>query len=170
MVRFATQVPVTCHVRETASVYAAETSSAPQPEPLSDTDRIEALEEEIVFLAAHVHAAEHRFLTLVAEYDRLRGWEVGGHRSCAHWLAFRTGYSLGAARERVRAARALAIRRPGRTANPPPMRSFWASRFGGRTNSSFPWFSCSVKLGKGDRSSPAWARTTPHGSMIIECP
>jgi len=108
MVCFATQVPVTCHVRETASVYAAETSSAPQPEPLSDTDRIEALEEEIVFLAAHIHAGEHRFLTLVAEYDRLRGWEVGGHRSCAHWLAFRTGYSLGAARERVRAARALA--------------------------------------------------------------
>ncbi len=60
-----------------------------------------------MFLAAHIHAAEHRFLTLVAEYDRLRGWEVGGHRSCAHWLAFRCGYSLGAARERVRAARAL---------------------------------------------------------------
>ncbi|MGB5528300.1 MAG: DUF222 domain-containing protein, partial [Gemmatimonadota bacterium] len=106
MVCFATQVPVTYHVRETASVYAA--LPAPKSEPLSETDRLEALEEEIVFLAAHIHAADHRFLTLVAEYDRLRGWEVAGHRSCAHWLAFRTGYSLGAARERVRAARALA--------------------------------------------------------------
>jgi hypothetical protein len=103
MVCLATQVAVTCHVRETASVYAAVAANSSP-----DTDRIEALEEEIVFLAAHIHAAEHRFLTLVAEYDRLRGWEVGGHRSCAHWLAFRTGYGLGAARERVRAARALA--------------------------------------------------------------
>jgi len=102
MVCLATQVAVTYHVRETASVYAA----APAPR-LSNTDRIEALEEEIVFLAAHLHAGEHRFLTLVAEYDRLRGWELGGHRSCAHWLAFRCGYRLGAARERVRAARAL---------------------------------------------------------------
>ena len=68
MVCFATQVPVTCHVRETASVYAAEVDSVPEPSP--DTDRIEALEEEIVFLAAHLHAAEHRFLTLIAEYDK----------------------------------------------------------------------------------------------------
>ena len=103
MVCLATQVGVTYHVRETASVYAVE--AAPR---LSNVERIEALEEEIVFLAAHLHAGEHRFLTLVAEYDRLRGWELGGHRSCAHWLAFRCGYSLGAARERVRAARALA--------------------------------------------------------------
>jgi len=102
MVCLATQVGVTYHVRETASVYAA----APAPR-LSHVDRIEALEEEIVFLAAYLHAGEHRFLTLVAEYDRLRGWELGGHRSCAHWLAFRCGYRLGAARERVRAARAL---------------------------------------------------------------
>jgi hypothetical protein len=38
-------------------------------------------------VSAYIHAAEHRFLTLIAEYDRLRGWELGGHRSCAHWLA-----------------------------------------------------------------------------------
>ena len=97
MICLATQVAVTYHIRETVSVYAAE----------ADIVRIEAIEEEIVFLAAHLHAGEHRFLTLVAEYDRLRGWELGGHRSCAHWLAFRCGYRLGAARERVRAARAL---------------------------------------------------------------
>ncbi|NIY07539.1 MAG: DUF222 domain-containing protein, partial [Gemmatimonadetes bacterium] len=34
--------------------------------------------------------------------------ELGGHRSCAHWLSFRTGIDLGAAREKVRTARALA--------------------------------------------------------------
>ncbi len=40
-------------------------------------------------------------------FDRRRGWELDGHRSCAHWLAFRTGIDLGAAREKVRTARAL---------------------------------------------------------------
>ena len=70
-------------------------------------DTVQDLGDEIAILAAHIHAAEHRFLTLIAEFDRLRGWHPGGHRSCAHWLAFRTGIDLGAARERVRAARAL---------------------------------------------------------------
>lgn len=70
-------------------------------------DRIEELGDEIATLAAHVHAATHRLLGLIAEFDGLRGWEQGGFRSCAHWLAFRTGIDLGAAREKVRAARAL---------------------------------------------------------------
>src|SRR3972149_1447739 len=39
--------------------------------------------------------------------DRRQGWEREGHSSCAHWLAFRTGIDLGAAREKVRAAHAL---------------------------------------------------------------
>ena len=65
------------------------------------------LGDEIATLAAHLHAATYRLLTLIAEFDRLRGWEPEGHRSCAHWLAFRTGIDLGAAREKVRAARAL---------------------------------------------------------------
>jgi hypothetical protein len=97
MVCFATRVAVTLHVRETVSVYFAP----------AQTDKLEALEEEIVVLAAHIDAAEHRLLVLVAEFDRLRGWVLGGHRSCAHWLAFRTGIDMGAARERVRAARVL---------------------------------------------------------------
>jgi hypothetical protein len=104
MIRYATLPSCTFHVRETARVYAAAAAPA---EPRDDVDALEALEEEIVLLAAHLHAAEHRFLTLVAEYDRLQGWKLAGHRSCAHWLAFRCGYDLGTARERVRAARAL---------------------------------------------------------------
>jgi len=78
------------------------------PDPFEDADALEELEEEIAVLAAHIHAATHRLLTLVSEFDRRRGWELGGHRSCAHWLAFRTGIHLGAAREKVRTARALA--------------------------------------------------------------
>ena len=72
-----------------------------------ELDALQDLGDEIATLAAHIHAAEYRFLTLIAEFDQLRGWEPGGHRSCAHWLAFRIGIDLGAARERLRAARAL---------------------------------------------------------------
>ena len=82
-------------------------ADAPVPNPLDDADALEELEEEIATLAAHIHAATHRLLTLVAEFDRRRGWELGGHRTCAHWLHARTGIDLGAAREKVRAARAL---------------------------------------------------------------
>ncbi len=95
MIRYATHVACTFHVRETARILV---------DPLQE---LEDLEEEIVLLAAHLHAGDHRLLVLVAEFDRRRGWELGGHRSCAHWLAFRTGIDLGACRERVRAARAL---------------------------------------------------------------
>jgi len=72
-----------------------------------DPDEIEALGDRIATLAAHIHAAEGEMLPLIARYERLGGWERAGHRSCAHWLSFRTGYRLGAARERVRVARAL---------------------------------------------------------------
>ncbi|HSR42100.1 MAG TPA: hypothetical protein VLL48_08015, partial [Longimicrobiales bacterium] len=49
------------------------------PEPVDaeadDTDALEALGEEIVVLAAHLHAGRARFLALVAAFDRRRGWE-----------------------------------------------------------------------------------------------
>jgi 5-methylcytosine-specific restriction endonuclease McrA len=100
-------------VCETAESYAPEAESVsghrsdPALDPFTDADALEELEEEIVILAAHIHAAEHRLLVLVADFDRRRGWELGGHRTCAHWLAFRTGLDLGTAREKVRAARVL---------------------------------------------------------------
>ena len=87
--------------REAAVEYGA------GPDPFTDADALEEIEEQVVTLAAHIHAATRRLLSLIAEFDRRRGWELGGHRSCAHWLAFRTGMDLGAAREKVRAARAL---------------------------------------------------------------
>jgi hypothetical protein len=89
----------------TAALPESEVCAAALPE--SDGDVMDALEEEIVVLSAHIHAATNRLLTLIAQYDRLRGWELAGHRSCAHWLAYRTGLDLGTAREKVRAARAL---------------------------------------------------------------
>jgi hypothetical protein len=82
-------------------------AAAPPVDPFTDADALEELEHEITTLAAHIHAATHRLLTLIADFDRRRGWELGGHRSCAHWLAFRTGIDLGTSREKVRTARAL---------------------------------------------------------------
>ncbi|MDX1579232.1 MAG: DUF222 domain-containing protein, partial [Gemmatimonadota bacterium] len=73
-----------------------------------DVDVVEELGDEIATLAAHLHAGTARLLALLARFDRLRGWVPGGHRSCAHWLAYRSGLDLGTAREHVRVARALA--------------------------------------------------------------
>ena len=59
-----------------------------------DPDTVDAVADEITTLAAHIHAATHRLLTLIARFEGMGGWERDGHRSCAHWLAFRTGIRL----------------------------------------------------------------------------
>jgi hypothetical protein len=66
-----------------------------------------ALGEAIASLAAGIHAATYRLLTLLREFDEREGWN-NGFVSCAHWLHWRTGIDLGASREKVRVARALA--------------------------------------------------------------
>jgi len=66
------------------------------------------LERQIAEAAAHVDAASHRLLSLVREYDRLGFWKDEGFPSCAHWFAARVGMGVGAAREYVRVANALA--------------------------------------------------------------
>ena len=47
---------------------------------------LEALEQQITELAAHIHAANYRLLCLIAEFDRREGWFQWGILSCAHWL------------------------------------------------------------------------------------
>ena len=92
----------------TLAVTEDPTGDTPGSEEVDDElDALLELGDEIATLAAHLHAATYRLLTLIAEFDRLRGWEPRGHRSCAHWLAFRIGIDLGAAREKVRVAKAL---------------------------------------------------------------
>src|SRR5712691_3870214 len=73
------------------------------PEAQSDLER---LGDEIAELAAHLDAATARLLDLIREFDARGGWG-NGFRSCAHWLSYRVGLDLGAAREKVRVARAL---------------------------------------------------------------
>ena len=65
------------------------------------------LGEAIAETAAMIDAATHRFLTQLREFDRMGGWCEAGAQSCAHWLSWRVGMDLGAAREKVRVARAL---------------------------------------------------------------
>ena len=66
---------------------------------------IDPLGDEIALLSAHITAATCRLLRLLAVYDAEERWQ--GFHSCAHWLSWRTGISLGPAREKVRVARAL---------------------------------------------------------------
>ncbi|HEY3355750.1 MAG TPA: DUF222 domain-containing protein [Polyangia bacterium] len=70
-------------------------------------DTLAALEDEIATLAAQLTAATARLLECIRQFDALEGWAQQGSRTCAHWLSWRTGLDLGAAREHVRVARAL---------------------------------------------------------------
>src|SRR3989449_2496818 len=72
-------------------------------EPPAELDR---LGDEIAELSAHLEAATARLLDLIREFDARGGWNIG-FRSCAAWLSWRVGLDLGAAREKVRVARAL---------------------------------------------------------------
>ena len=74
-------------------------------ERVAELDR---LGDEIAELSAHLDAATARLLDLIREFDARGGWNHG-FRSCAHWLSWRVGMELGAAREHVRVARALGL-------------------------------------------------------------
>ena len=68
---------------------------------------LERLEAEITELAGHLAAAECRWLLLIAEYDRRKGYEQWGCHSLVQWLGWQCSLDARAARERVRVARAL---------------------------------------------------------------
>src|SRR3990172_13035121 len=80
--------------------------SGPDSSPESALSTPE-LEAKITELAGHLNAAHYRWLLLIAEFDRRRGWNDGATQSCAHWLNWKCGINLGAAREKVRVAHAL---------------------------------------------------------------
>jgi hypothetical protein len=65
---------------------------------------LELLGERIAEQAAHLDAAVHRLLTDLREFERGGSWYHQGFRSCAQWLSWRVGWSLGTAREHVRVA------------------------------------------------------------------
>ncbi|MGE0816440.1 MAG: DUF222 domain-containing protein [Vicinamibacterales bacterium] len=92
-----------------APVYPAVVTAAVPPEALvaaEPCDGAHAIGEAIAALAARLHAATYELLVLLHRFDSQQGWN-SGFLSCAHWLHWRTGIDLGAAREKVRVARAL---------------------------------------------------------------
>jgi hypothetical protein len=93
------------------SANAATPATAARPlspeEAQRRTAELQRLGEEIAELSLQIDAATYQLLVMIREFDERGGWD-GGFRSCAHWMSWRTGTDLGAARERVRVARALA--------------------------------------------------------------
>ena len=80
------------------------------PNGLPDPERhlrLACLENKITELAAHINAATFQLLVLIHEYDKQEGWGLHGVASCAQWLQWQCGTNIGAAREKVRVARAL---------------------------------------------------------------
>jgi hypothetical protein len=78
-----------------------------QPDP-GFYERGEVLATEITELCAYLYAAEYQLLVKIREFDENGYWGGPGLMSCAHWLNFKCGMGMNAARERVRVARALA--------------------------------------------------------------
>jgi len=68
----------------------------------------EILGERITTLCGYIHAANHRLLELIREFDETDGWYEDGLYSCAHWLNWQCGIGMNAAREKVRVAHCLA--------------------------------------------------------------
>jgi len=62
---------------------------------------------EITELCAYIYAATYRLLVLIREFDEKELWAEPGLCSCAHWLNFKCGIGMNAAREKVRVAHAL---------------------------------------------------------------
>ena len=104
-------------VDSTAAAFPADSPAAPctpaalctpttLPPAGTEPAELEEMGDEIARLSAHLHAATYRLLVLIRAFDERGGWG-GGFRSCGHWLSWRTGIAPGAAREKVRVARAL---------------------------------------------------------------
>jgi hypothetical protein len=67
----------------------------------------EVLGAEITELCSYIYAATYRLLVLIREFDEEGCWQLNGICSCAHWLNFKCGIGMNAAREKVRVANAL---------------------------------------------------------------
>jgi hypothetical protein len=80
-------------------MYDSTTSVSQAPEYPNPLARADALEREITDLCAQINAASYRLLQLVAELDDEEPWGSWGLTSCAHWLNWRCGIGMNAARE-----------------------------------------------------------------------
>jgi hypothetical protein len=74
---------------------------------LSRRAHSEQLGNEITELSSYIYAATYQLLVKIHEFDRDEYWRQGGMCSCAHWLNYRCGTGMNAAREKLRVANAL---------------------------------------------------------------
>ena len=91
--------------QETTAERKPPDARAGRPGP-AQAPELALLGNQIAELSARIDAATYELLCHLHEFDLRHGWE--GWRSCAHWLNWRTGLDLGAAREKLRVATALA--------------------------------------------------------------
>jgi len=110
--------PFALHLANSFNVNASVNDSINEPPTAYTTNRTtnkttnktssnDQLADQITTLAGQINAANYHFLTLIAEFERRKAWSGYGLRSCAHWLNWKCGIDMGAAREKVRTALAL---------------------------------------------------------------
>ncbi|TVS16974.1 MAG: DUF222 domain-containing protein [Gammaproteobacteria bacterium] len=82
---------------------------APETTELPDFSTLtpDELDDQLALLCSHIYAAEYQLLLCIREWDKRCSIHVYGVKSTAHWLNARCGIAMGAAREKVRVARAL---------------------------------------------------------------
>jgi hypothetical protein len=89
------------------SVAALVTEVSDDPEWRSSTD----LAAELLRTGRELAAAQCRWLTLLAAFDRRAGWAADGALSCVDWVVWRVGLARSTAKEKLRVAHELR-RRP----------------------------------------------------------
>lgn len=106
--------PFALHIANSFNVNASVNDSINEPPTAYTANRTtnktssnDQLADQITTLAGQINAANYRFLILIAEFERRKAWSGYGLRSCAHWLNWKCGIDMGAAREKVRTALAL---------------------------------------------------------------
>ena len=74
---------------------------------VAEREHLARVEAELRELAGHIYAAQARYLELVGEFDRLKGWADRGYRTANQWLSITTGAAPSTAREQLRVADSL---------------------------------------------------------------
>jgi hypothetical protein len=92
---------------ENAAGPAAAIDAAESEIDEDEIDELLLLGERCAVTYMRADALQYEAMVLLAEFDARDGWSHTAHTSTADWLAWRIGITAGAARERVRTARAL---------------------------------------------------------------
>jgi hypothetical protein len=78
------------------------------PDEPSFRERSDHLANQITELSGYLYAGTYQLLEMIRQFDEDKLWELDGICSCAHWLNWKCGTGMNAAREKVRVANALA--------------------------------------------------------------